>query len=224
MPGASDDPVLGRLAHDLNNYLGLVVGNLSMLGEELDALPDAAELARDALDGAMQAAWLIERVLAAAGRQPHDPELLDLEAVLPALAAAAASAGSAITIDVACSADLRPAWVDPARLEQVLIELAANAGAAMPDGGRLVLAADNAAAPDDQVVLTLRDTGAGMTPEVRAQAFDLFFTTKRGVRGAGLGLSMARRLIQQAGGDVELDSEPGKGTAVRIWLPCAPPD
>ncbi len=226
-PAAEPDdplaPVLGKLAHDFNNLLGLVVGNLSMLCEELVAQPDTAELARDALDGALQAARLTERLQTAAGRRPQFPEPLDLEAALPALAAACAeTVGPAVAVRCEVTPGLRAAWVDPAMLEQVIAELAANAHAAMPEGGTLVLMATDAAGPDDGLMLTVRDDGTGMPPEIRAQAFDLFFTTRRGARGAGLGLPMVQRLVRQAGGDMILDSEPGAGTAVRLHLPSAP--
>jgi signal transduction histidine kinase len=196
------------------------------LNELLAEQAEAAELGRDALDGAMQAARLTERLLAAGGRQARHPEPVELDALLPILAAViGADLGPAVEVAVEIAEPLPPVLADPAQLQQILAELAANAAAAMPAGGRFALIAgpvrlDGA----DHVRLEVRDTGPGMPPDVLARAFEPFFTTKRGERGAGLGLSLVHSLVRQSGGHVELSSAPGAGTSVRVYLPGCPPD
>ncbi len=122
--------------------------------------------------------------------------------------------------------------VDPAQIEQVLMNLAVNARDAMPRGGALVLETANVDAPPPgadgalpghggYVALTVRDTGHGMDETTRARAFEPFFTTKAGLGGTGLGLAMVYGIVQQSGGHLQLESEPGRGTSVRILLPRA---
>jgi len=122
--------------------------------------------------------------------------------------------------------------IDVAQLESAIINLAVNARDAMPDGGRLTIAASNAvldaaavqhnaeAVPGTYAVVSVSDTGTGMTPEVAAKAFEPFFTTK-GTGGSGLGLSMVHGFVRQSGGHTRLYSEPGRGTTISLYLPCA---
>jgi CheY-like chemotaxis protein len=138
--------------------------------------------------------------------------------------------GPAIVLEVAGDAGLWPILVDPNQLENALLNLCINARDAMPDGGSLRIAMENAAvgpeqaalhdlAPGDYVVLAVADTGTGMSPEVAAKAFDPFFTTKPIGQGTGLGLSMIYGFARQSGGTVLVDSRPGRGTTMRLYLP-----
>jgi len=120
----------------------------------------------------------------------------------------------------------RPIEVDVAELELAVINLAANARDAMPEGGQIVVSARNALAGEvpglegDFVLLAVRDTGAGMSARTRDKAFEPFFTTKDAGRGVGLGLSQVYGLCTQAGGTARIDSEPGHGTTVRLYFPA----
>jgi CheY-like chemotaxis protein len=135
-------------------------------------------------------------------------------------------------LDVKLAEDLWPVMIDVAQLESVLLNLSVNARDAMPNGGSLVIEAMNVtldegavelnpeATPGDYLVISVSDTGTGMSPDVVAKAFDPFFTTK-GTAGTGLGLSMVHGFVKQSGGHTRIYSEPGRGTTVRIYLPRA---
>jgi len=143
--------------------------------------------------------------------------------------------GEDIVLSTALAADLGPVKMDPAQVQQILLNLVLNARDAMPDGGRITVSTRNqtdpgpiADASESQngqwVELTVADTGAGMDAETVERAFEPFFTTKRPGRGNGLGLATARRLVQQEGGTIMAESEPGTGTRVSMRLPRVQPD
>jgi CheY-like chemotaxis protein len=139
--------------------------------------------------------------------------------------------GEPIAVELALADGLWPCEVDPAQLENALLNLAINARDAMPGGGRLTIETGNAeldaefarqhgdVAPGKYVMLAVHDDGQGMAPEVAARAFEPFFTTKGPGQGSGLGLSMVYGFVKQSGGHVTLDSAPGAGTTVRLYLP-----
>ncbi len=224
----------GGLAHDFNNLLAIIIGNLDLLRDDLAGNPDAAETLEEALQASLQGAELNRRLLAFARRQPLQPKHVDLgELVAGTVKLLSRTLGAQVTIAVATPPDLWPLLIDPVQLESALTNLAVNARDAMPGGGRLSFNARNlsvdaefAAAHGDMpagdyVVVEVSDTGSGMPPEVVARVFEPFFTTKEKDRGTGLGLSMVFGFVKQSGGYVQIYSEVGVGTTLRLYLPRA---
>ncbi len=224
----------GGIAHDFNNLLTVVLGNLDLLQAHLAAGTPAARLADTALLAAGRAAELTARLLAFARRQPLNPRVVDVAALVHDMRdLVQSSVGERIAVELSAPADGWSALVDPSQLENAILNLCINARDAMPNGGRLALDvarartddrdtdADGALTPGDYVVLTVTDSGCGMDAATRARAFDPFFTTKEVGKGTGLGLSMVHGFVEQSKGHVKLESEPGQGTAVRIYLPLA---
>ncbi len=226
------------VAHDFNNLLMIILGNLQLLARRLS--PEdarAAHLVNVALQGAERGAALTSRLLAFARQQELSPLPLDARKLLTSLRPMLTQLlGPDIIIEEDLPPDLWNFRADPNQLELALINLAANARDAMPDGGRLHLAARNAtvaatdstfialrtqpaAPPGEHVVLTVSDTGAGMDETALARAAEPFFTTKAPGKGTGLGLSMVHGFAVQSGGALLLSSRPGVGTTVELWLP-----
>ncbi|HVY15308.1 MAG TPA: ATP-binding protein [Rhodopila sp.] len=222
----------GGIAHDFNNLLGVIMGNLDLLRPMLVAGTEAAELCDEALHGATQGADLVKRLLAFARRQPLRPETIDINALVGdvgRLLRRALGEGIVMTIDL--GSGVGSALVDPVQLQASLINLGANARDAMEASGRLEISTrsiriDEADRPffdglasGIYVVITIRDTGTGMPPEVLARIFEPFFTTKGPDEGTGLGLSMVFGFANQSGGHLTVRSEPGIGSAFRLYLP-----
>jgi signal transduction histidine kinase len=132
------------------------------------------------------------------------------------------SLGAGIRLEFKLPTDLWAINVDLGQLEMVILNLVMNGRDAMPDGGILILEAANTRGADQRALVRIcvRDTGIGMTTEVRARAFEPFFSTKEPGRGTGLGLSQAYGFANQSGGTMEIESEPGKGTAIALLLPA----
>ncbi|MEH3147401.1 MAG: response regulator [Methylobacterium frigidaeris] len=223
----------GGIAHDFNNLLTGIVGSLDLLGTRLrQGRTDVAErYIGAALASANRAAALTHRLLAFARRQPLDPRPVRANALVGSLEDLVhRTIGEAIRLDTVLADDLWPTLCDPNQLESALLNLVINARDAMPEGGRLTIETCNAAidaaaaegrgvAPGDYVCLGVSDTGTGMSPEVATRAFDPFFTTKPIGQGTGLGLSMIYGFARQSEGQAEIDSAPGRGTTVRLYLP-----
>jgi PAS domain S-box-containing protein len=211
----------GGIAHDFNNILTALSGYARFVADDLPADdPKRADMG-EVLALTDRAARLTSQLLAFSRRQILVPEVLNLSGVVGGIASMLKRLiGESIALRTAL--DDKPCFVkaDRGQLEQVLLNLALNARDAMPDGGSLTFETRLAG---DAVVLTVRDTGAGMTEEVKARAFEPFFTTKAAGKGSGLGLSMVHGIVTQSGGEVELDSAPGRGTACRIALPYFDP-
>jgi signal transduction histidine kinase len=221
---------VGRLAasvsHDFNNFLTVIQGNVELVRmgrtESLEEIAKAAE----------RAAALTEQLLAFARQQPRKPTVLLLDDVIYNLESILARL---IGGKVRLVLELEARWpieADPVQLEQVLVNLAANARDAMPEGGVLTIAtrhetwSDASRAdlvPGDYVLLTVTDTGVGMEPATLEHAFEPFFTTKRG-KGSGLGLATVRGIVDQNGGAIQVQSQPGAGTTFRIFFPRAQPE
>jgi PAS domain S-box-containing protein len=225
----------GGVAHDFNNLLTVVLGNLEMLEDRLDGAGDLA-LLKDARDAALLGAELTRRLLAFGRRQPLRPRRVDpLEAVPAAVVLLRRTLGEMIEVVTVLASGLPPIMVDPGQLQNALLNLAINARDAMPGGGRLTIEADlaeldaDAAAtrpglrPGRYVMLAVADTGTGMSREVRERAFEPFFTTKGPGAGSGLGLSMVYGFVKQSGGHIDLYSEVGRDTVVKLYLPLAEP-
>ena len=228
----------GGVAHDFNNMLQGMSGGLELLERriaagDLDRLPDYVRVVRDSLD---RAAGLTQRMLAFARRQTLQPRPTDVDALVGSLEGLIGrTLGPGIALTLRQGGERWPALCDPNQLESALLNLAINARDAMPAGGTLEivtaaravtasdLSGDDDAAPGDFVEIAVIDTGSGMSPEVKARAFEPFFTTKPIGQGTGLGLSQLYGFVRQSGGLLRLDSEPGRGTSVRILLPRSTP-
>ena len=224
----------GGLAHDFNNLLTGIIGSLDLLHrraaqgryKDMDRYIAAARGAAD------RAAALTHRLLAFSRRQTLAPRPTDLNALVHGMAdLLRRTIGPHIALEVDTAGDLWTTLCDPHQLENALLNLCINARDAMSRGGRLAIGTANslldaAAAktrdmvPGRYVALRVADTGTGMPPEVIARAFDPFYTTKPQGQGTGLGLSMVYGFARQSGGQVRIDSTPGHGTTVTIYLPC----
>ena len=224
----------GGMAHDINNLLGIVIGNLDLARPLLADNKDAAELVGESIDAATRGAELTKRLLAFARTQPLQARTIAINDIVAGTAnLLGRMLGERIEIALDPSPDLWPAVADPFQLEAGLVNLATNARDAMPDGGRLTirtanrhLDADYAAqhadmAPGDYAMIEVGDTGTGMVPEVASRIFEPFFTTKARGSGTGLGLAMVFGFMRQSAGHVAVYSEPGTGTVFRLYLPRA---
>jgi nitrogen-specific signal transduction histidine kinase/CheY-like chemotaxis protein len=222
----------GGIAHDFNNLLTAVIGHLEMAEARISSDPGTTALLQSALRAADRGATLTRHLLAFARRQHLEPMPVDASAVVESVAKMLRRTISPdIRLAIRVEPGLRPAWVDPNQLELAILNLALNARDAMPNGGtlRVDLAyrhAHNGSLPPDlvfgeYVIISVSDTGTGMSPETLARAFEPFFTTKEAGRGSGLGLSIVHGFAAQSGGSVRITSSPGKGTKVDLWLPRA---
>jgi len=223
----------GGMAHDFNNLLQGIIGSLEVVEMRLAAgRQDVERFLGNALDSAKRAATLTHRLLAFARRQPLAPKSVNLNDLVAQIAELLpATLGERIELKLELAPALMPVLCDPNLLESAILNLAINARDAMPDGGRLTIRTGSVPPGEGPLrrphslrdaptlLLQVSDTGVGMTPEVRARAFDPFFTTKPKGRGTGLGLSMIHGFVNQSRGAIELDSEPGRGTTVSIYLP-----
>ncbi|MGA9011940.1 MAG: ATP-binding protein [Acetobacteraceae bacterium] len=227
----------GGIAHDFNNLLGVIIGSVEFLMDAVRSSPEHTELAREILNSALSGSLLTRRLLAVARNQPLRPQRVDLNALLQDnVAMLRRTLGEAIHIEATRSPELWCTSADPSQIGDALLNLALNARDAMPQGGSLTIEAANfhldarGAAPyselrnDDYVVLTVADTGVGMSDAVVRQAVEPFFTTKPPSAGSGLGLSMAYGFAKQSGGHLDIESAVGVGTKVRLYLPRANDD
>jgi two-component system NtrC family sensor kinase len=212
----------GGVVHNVNNLMTAVLGNAVAARRTAGA---AAAPHLDAIEQAVGQGSALSRQLLAFTRQGLGrPVPLDLNAAIGRMERLLdGTAGPAVPVELRLSAEPCAALVDPAEFEMALLNLVANARDAMPDGGRIAVStALEETADGRRVVLEVADTGSGMAPEVADRAFEPFFTTKEVGRGTGLGLSGVYGFARAAGGDAEIDTAPGRGTAVRIRLPAAP--
>jgi PAS domain S-box-containing protein len=223
----------GGIAHDFNNLLTGIVGSLDLLRTRLNQgrTENVGRYIDAAMTSANRAAALTHRLLAFARRQPLIPESVDANQLVVSLEdLLRRTIGETIDLAITASNNLWGTLCDPNQLESALLNLAINARDAMPEGGRLTIATTNARldgvtadtpalAPGDYICIDVTDTGTGMSPEVAARAFDPFFTTKPIGQGTGLGLSMIYGFARQSKGHATIDSQLGRGTSVRVYLP-----
>jgi PAS domain S-box-containing protein len=222
----------GGVAHDFNNLLTVVLGNLQLVESGLGEGDPARRFVDNARRAARRGAALTHRLLAFARRQALQPRVIDLGKLLLGMDdLLKRTLDEAVAVELRVADDLWSCEVDPAQLENVILNLAINARDAMPSGGQLVIEARNIDLPEETarhhegleagpyVELSIADTGTGMQREVLDHAFEPFFTTKGLGHGSGLGLSMVYGFVRQSGGSVEIESELGKGTRVRVYLP-----
>jgi PAS domain S-box-containing protein len=241
----------GGIAHDVNNLLTVILGNLELLAmraeDRLNGVaapePDGEAgdedergldltLAEAGLRAGESASQLMHRLLAFSRRQPLTPQVVAVGELLQSLQPLVRrTMTEQVSLRMHWPAELWHAMIDPAELESAILNLSINAQDAMPGGGVLTIEATNVAIDrvyaavagldhtGDFIMISVSDTGTGMAKDVMARAFDPFFTTKAPGKGTGLGLSMVYGFVRQSGGHVLIDSEPGQGTMVRMYLP-----
>ncbi len=225
----------GGIAHDFNNLLTVISGNLEMIERRLDD-GELRLLLREAQDAAEDGAKLTGQLLAFGRRQTLNPKLTDIGRLVSNFAdLLRRTLGEAIELRTVVTGAGHTALVDAAQLQNALLNLALNARDAMPRGGSLTVEISRTRLDADYVqahpqlrignyvLLSVADTGIGMSAEVQQRAFEPFFTTKGVGAGTGLGLSMVYGFARQSGGDLQLQSELGQGTTLRLFLPAAAP-
>jgi PAS domain S-box-containing protein len=224
----------GGIAHDFNNILGVIMNYAEFVADVQapgsEAFDDVEEIRR----AAERAAALTRQLLIFSRREVVQPEVLDLGQVVSGLENLLHRAlGERVELETLFEGDLMSIEADPGQIEQVLVNLAVNARDAMPDGGRLLIEVGNAeldeeyaymhpdTEPGDYVRLKVSDTGIGMDEKTIRQAFEPFFTTKGKAEGTGLGLATVYGIVTGAGGRIDIYSEPGMGTTIKIHLPAS---
>jgi signal transduction histidine kinase len=224
----------GGIAHDFNNMLAVVIGSLDMAIRRI-ARGDQTDVPKyigSASEAAQSAAALTSRLLAFSRRQPLEPKVLHPNRLVGNMSEMLRrTLGEHVRVETVLAGGLWPICADPTQVESALLNLAVNARDAMPSGGRLTIETGNAeldeayARSHEEVtagqytVISVSDTGTGMTPEVMARAFDPFYTTKEVGRGTGLGLSQVFGFLKQSNGHIKIYSELGTGTTVKLYFP-----
>ncbi|MDY7086104.1 MAG: response regulator [Actinomycetota bacterium] len=223
----------GGVAHDFNNILGVISGHIKFVLDELGpGHPCRSDLAN--IDHAAQRAAALTRQLLIFSRlQPSRPQVVNLNTVVGEIERLLRrTIGEDIEFGVELTSGRECVTIDPSRLEQIIMNLVVNARAAMPEGGQLrIRTADASDVPataigvppgvGDYVCLTVTDTGCGMSEEVQRRAFEPFFTTRCTGQGSGLGLATVYGAVQEASGAITVDSAPGAGTRISVYLPAA---
>lgn len=219
----------GGVAHDFNNLLSPIIGSLDLLQRRQVGGQREQRLIDGALQSAERARILVQRLLAFARRQPLQPRPVEIGELVAGMANLIAStSGPQIKVKVEIGDALPPAIADANQVEMAVLNLCVNARDAMPDGGLLRLSVSDRGtngprpaglAPGRYLTLSVSDTGVGMDPATRERAIEPFYSTKGVGRGTGLGLSMVHGLAVQLGGTLTIESEPGLGTNVEVWLP-----
>jgi signal transduction histidine kinase/ActR/RegA family two-component response regulator len=220
----------GGIAHDFNNMLAVVVGGIDLARRRLNG-PRREVLVHltNAMEGATRAAALTRRLLSFARSEPLLPERVDSSELVSGMSDLLdRTLGERIHVEVALDAEAWPVYVDSHQLENAIVNLAVNARDAMDGTGTMRISTQNVTVaanevgdirPGEYLRISVADTGCGMSPEVLERAFEPFFTTKPVGKGTGLGLSQIFGFAHQSGGEVGIESEPGKGTTVSIYLP-----
>jgi signal transduction histidine kinase/CheY-like chemotaxis protein len=217
----------GGIAHDFNNLLTAVIGNLDMIQTRAAGNDRLQRMASNALEAARKGAKLSSQLLAFSRSQRMDVGSVDLEQLLNGMSGLLTqSVGPSVSVDVKIDEEARFAISDANQLELAILNLAVNARDAMPSGGRLTIRATLIDDPQKRlphVEIAVSDTGTGMSEEVRARAIEPFYTTKPTGLGTGLGLSQVYGVVRESGGNLVIDSEPDRGTTVRMILPAGTP-
>lgn len=223
----------GGVAHDFNNILSVIVGYTSLLEETFVEEDPRRHNTQQVLKTASKASALISKLLTFSRRRLLNPDTLSLNAILEDTTGMLCRLiGEEINLTVTSEPDLWPVVGDSTQIEQILINLVINARDALPKGGEINISTARAEMDDEKaqrlgispgryVMLSVRDTGTGMSDETMAHIFEPFFTTKPSGEGTGLGLAMIYGIVQQSGGRIEVISRIGKGTTFRIFLPAA---
>ncbi len=224
----------GGIAHDFNNMLAVIIGSLDIARRRLAGSGQAAALKSidNAAEGANRAAVLTARLLAFSRQQPLEPAVVDANKLVSGMSEMVRrTIGETISVEMVLAGGLWRVFADPAQLESALVNLTVNARDAMPTGGKLTVETANTELDEryaathsevkagQYVMISVTDTGIGMSAEVIERAFDPFYTTKDPGKGTGLGLSQVFGFVKQSSGHVKIYSEPGQGTTVKIYLP-----
>jgi PAS domain S-box-containing protein len=222
----------GGLAHDFNNLLQVIRGNLELLEPAVESNEAARRRLAGALHGVDRAAQLTRQLLAFARRQPLEPKVINLSRLIGDMTdLLRRTLGEGVQVETIIGGGLWNTLADPAQVESAILNLALNARDAMSGGGRLTVEVANASLddayvrkveglnPGQYVMIAVSDTGAGMDEETRKRVFEPFFTTKAEGNGSGLGLAMVYGFARQSNGHIQIYSEPGQGTTVKIYLP-----
>jgi signal transduction histidine kinase len=228
------------VAHDFNNLLTVIVGNLNLAQRHLESLTEAPaerlrRLINNAMHGAERAVTITKHLLVFSRKQPLNPSALNINRLLHGLSDfLRRSLGETITLQIIGADGLWQAQADPTQLEAAILNLAVNARDAMPGGGKLTVTTENAFLDEkycqqyDELVagpyvrIAVSDTGTGMSQDIMERVFEPFFTTKKAGQGTGLGLSQVYGFVKESNGQIEIDSEQGKGTTITIYLPALP--
>ena len=227
----------GGIAHDFNNLMTVVIGNLDSAERRLarGGPADASSIGRPiaaAMQGARRAASLTQRLLAFSRQQVLSPQQADLNRLVASLSEMLTrTVGETIAVETILGSGLWPTFVDVSQLENAIVNLVVNARDAMPSGGRITIETANASldeaycrqfgdvAPGQYALLSVSDTGTGISPEHLSKVFEPFFTTKSASMRAGLGLAMIYGFVKQSKGHIRIYSEVGHGTTAKIYLP-----
>lgn len=225
--------VASSVAHDFNNLLTLISGYAEILSKDLAADVRSLEMVKDIQSTTSRASMLTAQLQSIGRSQSLQPTVLDAVAVLQSNAEVLERiAGSDIDVTQTVTLDSAPVRVDPGQFEQMLLNLTINARDAMPDGGELRITVESSAVDEesseelnldagDYVKISVTDSGSGMSEDTRQHCFDPFFTTKGPLKGTGLGLAAARRLVEGSGGAITCASTLGVGTTFEIYLPTS---
>ena len=224
----------GGVAHDFNNVLTAIFGYSDLLLEQFTLDDPRRADVQEIRRSAERAATLTRQLLAFSRKQVMQPRLLNLNEVISNVQSLLRRlVGEDIEVQLVLEKDLTPVMADPGQMEQVLMNLAANARDAMPEGGRFDIATRNAEVESDPferpglkagryAMLVVHDSGLGMPQHVRTHIFEPFFTTKEQGKGTGLGLATVYGIVKQSGGGIYVESEEGQGTTFAIYLPTPP--
>jgi signal transduction histidine kinase len=222
----------GGIAHDLNNILTVITGNIEILAEGVADAPQLAACAKMIDEAAARGADLTQRLLAFARKQPLQPREVDVNSlIIEATNLLLPTLGAHIEVETTLAPDASRALIDPSQLTNTILNLALNARDAMPGGGKVTIETRNIFLDEsysnmtndvtagDYVMIAVSDSGNGIAPDTLERVFEPFFTTKEVGKGSGLGLSMVYGFVKQSNGHVMIYSEEGRGTTVRIYLP-----
>lgn len=222
------------IAHDINNLLTIIIGNLQLLERKHSADTGLIKRLRTATEAAQRCGSMIKRLLAFSRRQVLQPKTIQVNDLIQnSIALLKETLSEDIVMSTNLAANLWETKVDPYQLETALVNLAINARDAMPDGGILSFTTSNYkidsaytrvhsdVVPGDYVSIVVTDTGTGIPPDIQARVFEPFFTTKEDGKGTGLGLSMVHGFVKQSGGHIAIYSDESNGTSVKIFLPRA---
>ena len=222
----------GGVAHDFNNLLQVISGNLHLLTKDVAGNERAERRVANALAGVSRGSKLANQLLAFGRRQALAPRVINVSRLISNMGdMLRRSLGEAVEIELIVANGQWNTMVDPVQIENAILNLAINARDAMDGRGKLAIEVANAildedyagrnaeVTPGQYVMISVTDTGSGMPPEVLEKVFQPFFSTKPVGKGTGLGLSMVYGFVKQSGGHVKIDSKPGRGTTVRLYLP-----